>query len=410
MFKPSLIAMDYETALTDGTPSVEYYREDFRVISAAFAWFTADGSVKTKFLEGEGPILTMLESIKQNGIKAVVHNFQFEYGVTKHRFPGLESVVQLDTMRLTQVADNGGKQAQRDFEREIEGGEEFRATSGLRLSDCVGRWLQPEFRNHKEPAYRWLRENAGVKAGDEGKNLHKLPPEVLRDYNVADAVVTLHLADTLLRKFEREGYDYTLDHYLYTASAKRIAEAKGRGVKVDRDALQKYRVEVVKQIEHIEREFRQAFAGPIAEIEAETAEAYINAVKTPRGQEQRRVKVAAGEAGIGFNVGSNKQLARLFVDKLKLTPKFYTEESKQSKAKRRDKPDLSPFTPQPSFKAAHLATYGAGGEILIERRKRMLVLTQIDSLLELSEADGRWHVDLKAAGTVTGRFAGGRVG
>jgi hypothetical protein len=40
----------------------------------------------------------------------------------------------------------------------------------------------------------------------------------------------------------------------------------------------------------------------------------------------------------------------------------------------------------------------------------MLVLAQIDSLLELSEADGRWHIDLKAAGTVTGRFAGGRVG
>ncbi len=92
-----------------------------------------------------------------------------------------------------------------------------------------------------------------------------------------------------------------------------------------------------------------------------------------------------------FNVGSNKQLAALFVGKLKMTPKFVTK------------------TGQPSFKSAFLSQWGEGGDMLKKRRKRLLVLKQCDSLLALSEYDGRWHVDLKACGTTTGRFAGGRV-
>ena len=173
-FKPGIVALDYETALTDGTPSVEYYRDDFRVTSAALAWLTADGSVKTVYLEGEGTVLSALRNLKRDGVTAVVHNYQFEYGVTSHRFPGLEGCIGIDTMRLVQVADNGGKQAQRDHERTYEEqaeADDSRATTGLRLVDCTSRWLEPQYRNHKGSAYNWLRA-AGVKAGDEGKNLH----------------------------------------------------------------------------------------------------------------------------------------------------------------------------------------------------------------------------------------------
>jgi hypothetical protein len=38
MYVPPVVVLDYETALLDGTPSVDYFREDFRVISAAAAW------------------------------------------------------------------------------------------------------------------------------------------------------------------------------------------------------------------------------------------------------------------------------------------------------------------------------------------------------------------------------------
>jgi hypothetical protein len=413
-FKPSIVALDYETALLDGTPSVEYYRPDFRVTSAAAAWVGEDGAVKTRYMEGEDDVRLFIQRIQAGRIPLVVHNFQFEFGVTAHRFNGLESTISIDTMRLVQVGDNGGKDAQRDFRPRISDeddtdDEASPAVKGLGLQASASRWLGSELQNHKEPAYAYLR-SLGVKAGAEGKNLDKLTPELMRSYNVADAVVTLKLYQRLTEEFAKIGYDWTLDHSLYTASAKRIALAKGRGIKVDRDALQSYRDKVIAEIAQIEGAFRSEFEDPIAEIESEYAETYVKALKTERGQAQRRKQVEDGTADIRFNVGSNQQLARLLVDKLGITPKFYTEESKQSKNRRKENPDLPPFIPSPSMKAAHLATYGKPGEMLIQRRKRMLVLKQVGSLLELSELDGRWHADLRAAGTSTGRFSGGSHG
>ncbi len=418
MFRPSIIALDYETALLSGEPSLEYYRPDFRVTSCAMAWVAEDGSTKTRYVEGEGALLPVLERIRREGIPVVVHNLPFEFGVTLYRFPGTEGIFTHDTMRLVQVADNGGKEAQRygygprsyaDQLDAMESEDAEERVPGLSLVAAASRWLPAEYHNHKDEAHDWLRAN-GVKSGQEGRNLNALPPDILRRYNVADAVVALRLYETLTASFETDGYDYRLDHSLYLASAKRIAEGKGRGVRVDRAKLAGYREEVLSQIDAIEARFRQAYAGPIGEIEAEMREAYVMAVKTPRGQAKRLADLEATPDLARFNVGSNKQLASLFIDRLKARPKFWTEESKASKGKRSANPDLKEFQPSPSFKAAHLPTYGEGGELLVERRKRLLVLKQCESLLALSGFDGRWHVDLKACGTTTGRAAGGSHG
>lgn len=49
--KIKVVSCDFETALTNGTPSVEFYREDFRIISAAMAW---DG--RTRYVTGEAAV------------------------------------------------------------------------------------------------------------------------------------------------------------------------------------------------------------------------------------------------------------------------------------------------------------------------------------------------------------------
>ncbi len=414
-FKPSIIAWDVETALTDGTPHTEYYRADFRVTTSAFAWRGEDGAIKTRYYVGEAETRAQLEKIQRAGIPTVVHSLQFEYGVTKYRFPGLESVITWDTMRLVQVADNGGKKAFWDEEKRLlanpldEVDEDApKLTSGLGLEASASRFLEAELRGHKQEAYKWLRSH-GVKAGTEGANLNLLPPEILERYNVADAIVTLRLHETLMALFAEKKYSPDLDHRLYASSARRIAERKGLGVPIDIQRLSFYRAKVKKEIDAIETNFRDAFGGPIAEVEADAQEAWVKALKSERGQIARRAQLEANPALIAFKILSTQQLKRLFVDKLGITPKFMTEESKKSKEKRKLKPDMKPFEPKPSFKASHLATYGAGGELLIERRKRLLVLSQVENLLALSARDGRWHVDLKAAGTVTGRMAGGRL-
>lgn len=185
--------------------------------------------------------------------------------------------------------------------------------------------------------------------------------------------------------------------------------AKGEGVLVDRPALAANRDRVLAELKAIEDGFRQRFAYELARIEAEAAEQYINAVSTPRGREGRRKRLEQDPSEIRFNIGSGKQLKRLFVDELGCKPQFWTQESKDSRKKREQDPTRKPFEPQPSFRAAHLGGYGEGGEMLVERRKRLLVLQQTQALLALTEYDGKWHVDLKAAAAATGRFAGGKT-
>jgi hypothetical protein len=416
-FKPEVVALDYETALLDGTPSVEYYRDDFRVTSAAVAWRAEDGTTKTRYLQGEDAVRRMLARLDAASIPVVVHNFCFEYGVTLYRFPGYERLIQLDTMRLAQVADNGGKEAQR-YVKEIvtyedqldaaEFGDEESYKTGLSLAAASSRFLPPEFQKHKDEAYTYLRAQPGVRAGKEGQHLNLLPPDLMERYNVADAVVTLELYLRLLYQFEAEGYDWRLDHALYAASAKRIAVAKGEGVLVDRPGLEANRDRITAELAAIEEGFRQRFAAELGRIEAEATEKYVNAVVTPRGREGRRKRLEQDPSETRFNIGSGKQLRRLFVDELGCKPQFWTQESQDSRKKREQDPTRKPFEPQPSFRAAHLEGYGEGGEMLVERRKRLLVLQQTQALLSLTERDSRWHLDLKACGTATGRFAGGR--
>ena len=407
-FVPEVIAVDYETALTSGVPSTEYYRDDFRAISAAFAWRGQGGEMRSLFLEGEDEIRVFLERIKASGARVVVHNFQFEHGVSLYRFPGFEACITHDTMRLAQVADNGGKLAAYqpqvltydDMLDALEGGGPKPHSTGLALVAATSRWLPEEWRDHKAPFHTWLREHAGVKKGQEGQHLTALPPDMLEAYNVADAKVTLLLYETFVAEFTRFGYDYTLDHELYKSTARMVSKAKGVGAAVDVTALQAYVTQVEAEVAAIEQRFRDRFQAEIAQLEAMAHRAYVRAVKTTKAQDRR-----AAEEPERFNVGSNKQLKALFVDMLGIAPKFWTKEPKAKPGKARKQE----FVPSPSFKSAHLGTYGEGGELLRTRRKRMLVLQQARALLKLAAYDGRWHFDLRACGTATGRMAGGRA-
>lgn len=403
MFKPSIIAFDVETT------GLDYWAPDFRVLSAAFAWFGPEGEVRTRYLEGEDEIGAQLCLIKQSGIALVAHNAAFDAAVVQFRFPDLGFFTDVDTMRLVQCYDNGGREGLKDgplsLEDEIamlEG--DLRVKTGLGLESAVSRILPKQFHDHKAPYYAWLREN-GVKKGQEGANLHHLPPEMLEAYNVADAVVTLMLYKTLTERFAEMGYDWTFDHKLHMSACRRIVDAKARGVKVARGLLEVNKALVDHEAVNIEHAFHNRFADVIGEIDAERYEAWVNEPKTERGKAQRKAKGLAKD--LYFNPKSTTQLTELFVNRLGYEPKFFTKESKASRTRRQTNPDLPPFQPKPSMRAAHLPSYGEGGEMLANLKKRLLVGKQMGKLLELSQRDGRFHLDLRACGTKTGRYAGG---
>lgn len=407
-FLPNYIVIDYETEL-DGRGSIEFWHPRFRVVSAAFSWFTHDGSIKSEYVETENGVFYFLERAVRCGVPLVAHNVPFEMGVTACRFPEIfrQCVWHADTMRLVQVYDNGGDafaaalppSLDEQLDR-LECGEndegndddEVKWIGGLGLSNAVQRVLSRP--DHKAEAYAWIRENVPECRGNkEGSFLNRLPSDILERYNVGDTEETLRLYAFLIDHFASIGYDWRLDHGLYLSSAHNLVDAQIRGVRIDREALANYAAAVEKEIEDIARAFIAHFAEPIRVVERQRCLDEVRKRKTLRGRKTflMRLRMGASTAtrAVAFNVGSNKQLGALFVDALGMEPKFRTDKG------------------APSFRSAVLSQWGEGGEMLRTRRKRLLVFKQAQSLLALSAEDGRWHLSLKACGTATGRFSGG---
>lgn len=414
MFKPNVVVIDYETALLSGEPSVDYHRPDFRAVSAAFAWYGQDGDIRTAYFVGEDEIRAFLQRLAAENIPLIAHNAQFEIGVTVTRFPDCAATIAFDTQRLLQNADNGvAREADKPwtFEDELAAldGELTLPSTGLSLQAGTSRWLSAEDQNHKEPFYTLIRSRGGAK-GREGSRLDLLTPDELEQYNVADVIVTLKLYTRLMEHLENVGFKYGFDHLLHLNTCRRIVASKIDGVPITRDVLQDYLTAVDAEMADIKAKFRERFKAEIERIEARRMQSWVSEPKTERGRQNREGKVNEQRDVWEFNPRSTKQLKELFVDELKISPQFWTKESKQSKTKRRDNLELADFVPNPSFKASHLTSYGEGGEILQGLKKRQLVARQCDSLLKLSEADGRWHIDIRACGTATNRLAGGGGG
>lgn len=401
--KPSIIAFDFETT------GLDYWSPDFRVLSCAFAWQGDDGRIKTRYLVGEEEIGEQLQIIRDAGILLVAHNAAFELGVCLYRFGHVSAVPAYDTMRLVQVYDNGGKDVKSAGPMSLEDElaaltGELKIKTGLGLESAVTRLLPKEFHDHKQPYYKWLRDNAGVKKGQEGANLQKLPEDMLESYNTMDAILTLMLYQRITEEFAGK-YDWTYDHKLHMAACERIVRAKARGIRVDREQLEVSAASVDAEVVSIESAFVDKYQREIYYLEQGRWEDWIAAPKTERGKAQRAAKPMPED--LKFNPGSSKQLAELFIDKLGMKPTFFTKEGKASKKSRETDPDKPAFVPQPSMRASHLPSYGEGGQMLSNLKKRRLVLLQEEKLMELSAEDGRFHQDLKACGTKTGRYSGG---
>ena len=392
----NFVVIDFETS------DLQYYRKGFEVISCAFT----DG-VRTWSAFGSARIDEEFSKLDRGAV-LVAHNMQFDYGVLSVHFPKHKHFALVDTMRLVQVYDNGGASAptvgygEMSLEDQIMwlSGVTQQNRSGLGLQSAVSRMLPPELHNHKEKFYKWLRDNKGVKKGEEGKNLSQLPTDLLKEYNEADVKITWELLQFLLSEFKSAQYDWQFDHLLHIGAIRRITAAHIRGIKVDRS-------KVAASIESIERttlntveKFQEKFAQDIEHIENKRREEWIAEAKSERGQNTRRS--APLPEVLKFNTRSNTQLKMLFVDHLGIKPTFWTKP-----AKGRSKED---YTPSPSFRSVHLPTYGEGGQMLASLKKLHLVKTQLTSLQQLAEGDGRWHQELRACGTKTGRYTGSGSG
>jgi hypothetical protein len=360
------------------------YRDDFVCISCAFAWHREDGSIKSVVKRGESDIEAFLKRLAESNVPLICFNHQFEYGVTKARFPGLESLWTVDAMRLVQMTDNGGPEyedKQRDSWDEDAWLDDLMGTekkSGLSLDAAITRFLPPDCQGHKQRALDLIVSRGGRK-GD----FHLLTEDELSAYNADDAINTLKLYQTLTEILAGRGINWNVDHELYLSTSRLCADAKCRGIKIDFKALNSHIDAKKKALEQISTAFISAHQEAIKQVESRLLDRALSKVKTRAAKDRLRANPPR------FNTRSTDQLAMLFVDVLGIQPKFRTEKGK------------------PSFSKKLLGQWGAGGLMLAKQRTELIELKQGESLLDLGEYDGRWHQDIKTAGTRTGRLSGG---
>lgn len=361
--KPALVCLDFETGIVGGEGSVEFFREDFRILSSAVAW--QGGGV---FILGEEDTLAVLEELAATQAKIVVHNLSFEYGVCLYRSKVAEKLNwYVDTMRLLQVSDGGGPKSG--------------PISGYSLEKGVARWLPTQFHNHKKKFHDHLKDQ-GIK--NVGGNLHLLPPDMLAEYNTLDAEVTLRLAQTLLQFCTEVKYDFRLDHQLFIVISKLVAQGKGLGVKVNIPLAQQGLLDVTAALHTLDANFQLRFAKEIAAIEITLLATHVGKYKS----EKRRLTAAAESDLCRFNITSTKHKQMLFIGQLGLAPKFLTAKG------------------APTFSSKLIAQWGEGGMLLKERGSLLITITQIKKLIEKAAHTGRFHPDLAVVRTNTGRLAG----
>lgn len=334
------------------TTGLDPWSPEFRVISCAY--YVDENRKHVDF--GEESVRESLAALLSDPkFIYLVYNASFEYLVLKLRLGlTLDLSRTIDVMRLVQLYGDARGQ-------------------GWGLQAAVTRHLGVV--DFKEPYYAWLRENVAECRGKSvGSFLSLLPRDLLEAYNLEDVKYTSQLYHKLEAVFIAQGFDFLMDHALYMVLVETVSEARGRGIRVDRQGLEGIPDAIDREIDAIDARFLALVGPQVLEVR-----------KTLKIEKKK----LAADGLMPFNLRSTVHMRKLFMDHLGLRPRFFTPKG------------------NPSFKAAHLGQWGEAGKVLEKRSKRLKIKEHALKLSELSQADGRWHADLKIAGTVTGRMAGG---
>lgn len=382
-----VIALDFETT------GLKTWLPDFRIVSCAACWPTPEG-YKFAYTEGEADTRLLLEVCM--GKTLIIQNVSYEMACIMSRYPDLwermsNGVTWVDCARLVQNWDGGGAEYDDGAVSLFGGSAKKNTNTGFRLEALASRVLEPKYHNHKQPYIQWILDNIpGTKKKGAGAHLAKLPPAMLQRYNELDTEITFEVYRVMCEKFTAVGFDWRLDHQLYIQCCKYLADSSNRGVPVDREQLAKNIQVVEAEISEIRSTFCEKYAAEILQVEGINRQTLKDKLKSEKGKSSIESDPKK-EKLWRFKVSSTKQLKILFVDVLGISYTFTTPKG------------------GPSFKSAFLSQWGDGGTLLEKRGKRQLVMNQMIALYNMSEESGKWHWNMKALGTKTGRLAGGNV-
>ncbi len=372
-----IVAIDLETVNGKGKSDFRWWAPGFTIQSVALSWMQ-DGKIVSWFAHQPAEIDAVVKRLHDKQIKLVVQNLAFEKGVLDTLYPQYPLNWYADTMRLAQLWDNGGDWRDQKFIGD-DLDEENSPQLGISLEAIASRILQRDFHQHKNQRDDYLR-SVGVKK-NFGGHIHLLPPDILKEYNIADTIVTLELYNELAPKLHPV---WEKDWPLYYNRVHHMNAAYRRGILIDTVKLRRVIKAIDKEISTIDAEFRQKYS--------------------------EQIKKWASDRDLDpntFNITSNKQLSELFIQYLGLKPGHTTKKGEEA-VKNRELTLEEACLKYPSLASKHLGDWGEAGLHLKLRKKRMLVLSQALSTLEMAKMGGkRAHPEVKSSGTRTNRVSGG---
>ena len=194
--------------------------------------------------------------------------------------------------------------------------------------------------------------------GPKGKNQNSmahLPAESIKDYAAEDADVTLQLAEIFMSELEKQGTTSVLEN-IEIPLIEVLANMEWEGIRVDKDFLNAYSVELGKELDIIEEK--------ITEL-----------------------------AGEKFNLDSPKQLGVILFEKLKITTEMKKTKTGQ-------------YSTGEDVLQRYLHTHEIVPLILDYRELRKLKSTYIDTLPNMiNPITGRVHTNFMQAVAATGRLS-----
>jgi hypothetical protein len=250
---------------------------------------------------------------------------------------------------------------------------------GISLEAIASRILQKDFHQHKNSRDDYLR-SVGVKK-NFGGHIHLLPVNILKEYNIADTIVTLEIFNALATKLDNI---WQRDWILYYTRVHHMNSAYRRGIKVNTSKLRRVIKAIDREIRTIDTDFSVKYA-----------------------EELRRWGLKHDKDPKTFNISSTKQLSELFIGIMGLEAKHTTNKGEKA-VKDKELSFEEACLKHPSLSSKHLGDFGEPGEHLKKRKKRMLVLSQALCALEMAKlGGGRAHPEIKVSGTRTNRVSGG---
>jgi len=194
--------------------------------------------------------------------------------------------------------------------------------------------------------------------GPKGKNQNSmahLPAESIKDYAAEDADVTLQLSEIFMPELEKQGTTSVLEN-IETPLIEVLANMEWEGIRVDKDFLNAYSVELGKELDIIEEK--------ITEL-----------------------------AGEKFNIDSPKQLGVVLFEKLKITTEMKKTKTGQ-------------YSTGEDVLQRYLHNHEIVPLILDYRELRKLKSTYIDTLPNMiNPITGRVHTNFMQAVAATGRLS-----